>query len=46
MKKAIKKFIRKNPLAYIGILIWVLFIVCALFAPAVAPYNPYLQDNC
>ncbi|HPD89278.1 MAG TPA: ABC transporter permease [Oscillospiraceae bacterium] len=44
MKKAIKKFIRKNPLAYIGILIWVLFIVCALFAPAVAPYNPYLQD--
>lgn len=44
MKKKLAKFIRKNPLAFVGILIWLLFGVCALLAPVVAPYSPYLQN--
>ena len=44
MKKKIKKFIRKNPLAFVGIIIWVLFIICAVLSPLIAPYDPYLQD--
>lgn len=31
---------RKQPLAYIGLALVVLFLVCALFAPWLAPYNP------
>jgi peptide/nickel transport system permease protein len=31
---------RKQPLAYIGAALVVLFLVCALFAPWIAPYNP------
>ena len=44
MTHQIKKFIRKNPLAVLGIIIWVFFIVCAVFAPLIAPYDPLLQD--
>ena len=32
----VKKFIRKNPLAFAGILIWIVFIIFALFAPVIA----------
>jgi len=35
---------RKTPLALIGVIIIVLFIFIALFAPLVAPYDPYAQD--
>ena len=44
MSYKIKKFVRKNPLAALGIVIWVVFILCAVLAPAIAPYNPTAQD--
>lgn len=44
MKYKVKKFIRKNPLAVMGIVIWVVFILCAVFAPLLAPYDPTHQD--
>ena len=44
MRHKIKKFIRKNPLAAVGILIWVIFILCAILAPVLAPYDPLAQD--
>ena len=37
----VKKFIRKNPLAFAGILIWIVFIIFALFAPAIATCDPW-----
>lgn len=40
----VKKFIRKNPLAFVGILIWIVFILFAIFAPYIAPYDPIAQD--
>ena len=40
----VKKFIRKNPLAFAGILIWIVFIIFALFAPAIATCDPLAQD--
>ena len=36
----VKKFIRKNPLAFAGILIWIVFIIFALFAPVIATCDP------
>ncbi len=39
-----KRFIRNNPLAAAGILIWVFFILAAVFAPLLAPYDPIRQD--
>ncbi|MCD8363403.1 MAG: ABC transporter permease [Lachnospiraceae bacterium] len=44
MRHQIKKFIRKNPLAVVGIVIWIFFILCAVFAPVLAPYDPVAQD--
>ena len=44
MKHSIAKFIRKNPLAVAGIVIWVIFILCAIFAPALAPFDPVEQN--
>jgi peptide/nickel transport system permease protein len=44
MKKQIKKFMRKNPLAVVGIIIGVLFILAAIFAPLIAPFDPVAQD--
>lgn len=44
MSYSIKKFIRKNPLAVLGIIIWIVFALCALFAPLLSPYDPALQD--
>ena len=40
----VKKFIRKNPLAFAGILIWIVFIIFALFAPVIAACDPLAQD--
>ena len=40
----VKKFIRKNPLAFAGILIWIVFIIFALFAPVIATCDPLAQD--
>ena len=39
-----RKFIRNNPLAAAGILIWALFILAAILAPLISPYDPILQD--
>ena len=39
-----KKFIRNNPLAVAGIVIWAIFILLAIFAPLAAPYDPIAQD--
>ncbi|MCC8163063.1 MAG: ABC transporter permease [Lachnospiraceae bacterium] len=44
MGHQIRKFIRKNPLAVVGIVIWIFFILCAVFAPVLAPYDPVAQD--
>jgi len=44
MKYTVKKFIRKNPLAAVGILIWLIFILCAVLAPLLAPCDPLAQD--
>ncbi len=44
MKHKVRKFIRKNPLAAVGIVIWFIFIVCAVFAPLIAPYSPVQQN--
>lgn len=44
MKHKVLKFIRKNPLAAVGIVIWFIFIVCAIFAPLIAPYSPVQQN--
>lgn len=44
MKHSVIKFIRKNPLAAAGIVIWAVFILCAVLAPVIAPYDPAVQD--
>lgn len=44
MKHSVQKFIRKNPLAALGIVIWAVFILCAVLAPVIAPYDPAAQD--
>ncbi len=44
MKHSVQKFIRKNPLAAVGIVIWAVFILCAVLAPVIAPYDPAVQD--
>ncbi len=44
MKRSVQKFIRKNPLAALGIVIWAVFILCAVLAPVIAPYDPAVQD--
>lgn len=38
-------FGRRNPLGAIGILIIVLFLLVAAFAPWLAPHDPYLMDS-
>lgn len=44
MLRSLKKFIKNNPLAFLGIIIWVFFIITAIFAPLLAPYDPTVQD--
>lgn len=40
----IKNMIRSNKLASVSLLFIIVFSLCALFAPFVAPYDPTLQD--
>ena len=40
----VKKFIRKNHNDFAGILIWIVFIIFALFAPVIATCDPLAQD--
>lgn len=41
---ALQRFIRSSPVGAIGALIWVLLILMAIFAPAIAPHNPQDAD--
>ncbi len=43
-KKQIKKFIRKNPLAALGIVLCLGWCVLALLAPVISPFDPVVQD--
>jgi peptide/nickel transport system permease protein len=38
------RFARRNPLGAVGAMVILLLVVSAVFAPLVAPYNPYLPD--
>ncbi len=40
----LRRFLRHNPLAVIGSVIFALWVFLSLFAPAVAPYAPLAQD--
>lgn len=40
----LKKMIRKNPLATAGLVIWIVFIIVAIFAPVIATHDPIAQD--
>ena len=40
----IRRFLRNNPLALLGILIFLAWILISIFAPAIAPYAPLQQD--
>lgn len=44
MKKKLIRFIKKNPLATIGTLVCVLFLLVAVFAPQIAAYDPLGQN--
>lgn len=35
---------KKSPLAMIGVIIIVVIILAAIFAPVICPYDPYIQD--
>lgn len=37
---SLSRIVRRNPLAAIGVVFVVLFVVCAIFAPWFAPYDP------
>lgn len=41
----VRKFVRRKPLGVIGAGIIIVFAVVALFAPLLAPYDPYLIDS-
>ena len=40
----IRRFLRNNPLALLGIVIFLAWILISIFAPAIAPYAPLQQD--
>jgi len=42
--QAIKKFIRQNPLAALGILISIIFILAAIFARQITSFDPLAQE--
>lgn len=42
--QGIGKFIRKNPLATLGAVVGVVFLIMAALAPLIAPSDPLLQD--
>jgi len=41
---SLPRIARRNPLAAIGVVLVILFILCALFAPLLAPYDPAAID--
>ena len=44
MKYSIKKIFKSNALFTIGVIICLLWIVLAILAPVIAPYDPIAQD--
>ena len=44
MRKTIRRLFRSNALFTIGIIICMLWILAAIFAPWIAPYDPIEQD--
>ena len=44
MLHALKKLFKSNYLFTLGVFICVLWILLAIFAPVVAPYDPIVQD--
>jgi peptide/nickel transport system permease protein len=44
LANAIAHFIRQSPVGALGALVWVLLILMAIFAPALAPYDPQEAD--
>lgn len=38
-------FVRRNPMGAIGIVIIVIFVLIAAFAPLLAPHDPYVMDS-
>src|SRR5215472_8686543 len=41
---SLPRIARRNPLAAIGVVLVILFVLCALFAPPLAPYDPAAID--
>ena len=41
---SLPRIARRNPLAAIGVVLVILFVLCALFAPLLAPYDPAAID--
>src|SRR6478672_4847640 len=41
---ALQRFIRMSPIGAVAALVWILLILTAIFAPALAPYNPQDAD--
>ena len=44
MRKTIRRLFRSNALFTIGVIICMLWILAAIFAPWIAPYDPIEQD--
>lgn len=40
----VRRFLRNNPLALIGVIIFLAWVLISLFAPLIAPYGPLEQD--
>jgi peptide/nickel transport system permease protein len=41
---AITRFVRLSPVGAVGAVVWILFILMAIFAPMLAPYDPQEAD--
>jgi ABC-type dipeptide/oligopeptide/nickel transport system permease subunit len=44
MSGAVARFVRLSPVGTVGALVWLLLILMAIFAPALAPYDPQEAD--
>ena len=42
--QAVRRRVRSQPLAVIGVILLAAFVVCGLTAPLIAPYNPAAID--
>jgi peptide/nickel transport system permease protein len=42
--RAVIRFLRRNPLALFGLIIFAVWVAVSIFAPAIAPYGPLQQD--